>query len=245
MNYSRSFWFNFLPFYHMGVRANYKLNNWLTANYWVVNGTQQTEPFNGFKDQLFGLDIQPHKTVNWSVHYYLGQEHPDVVFYPNGGGPPNLPTEQGVPFQPIRPALNGRLHIFDSYMTWQASPRLTLALESDYVIERLHTYSAPLHTDGGAAYARYQITPKFALAGRAEYLSDRGGLFTGATQALKETTFTMEYKFAEGLLMREEWRQDFSNQPFALTSTLGILKKEQNTATIGLVFWFGGKQGSW
>jgi hypothetical protein len=45
--------------------------------------------------------------------------------------------------------------------------------------------------------------------------------------------------------MREEWRQDFSNQPFALTSTLGILKKEQNTATIGLVFWFGGKQGSW
>jgi hypothetical protein len=54
MNYSRSFWFSFLPFYHMGARLNYKVNDALSLNYWITNGTQQTEPFNGFKDQLFG-----------------------------------------------------------------------------------------------------------------------------------------------------------------------------------------------
>ena len=100
INYSRSYWFNFLPFYHMGARVNYKLNDALALNYWVVNGTQQTEPFNGFKDQMFGLNIQPHKNVAWTVNYYLGQEHPDVQFLPNSTGS-NLPTQQGIPFEPI------------------------------------------------------------------------------------------------------------------------------------------------
>ena len=29
------------------------------------------------------------------------------------------------------------------------------------------------------------------------------------------------------------------------SDALGVLKKEQNTATIGLVWWFGPKQGPW
>ena len=33
MNYSRSYWFNFLPFYHMGARLNYKLNDKIALNY--------------------------------------------------------------------------------------------------------------------------------------------------------------------------------------------------------------------
>lgn len=245
INYSRSYWFDFLPFYHMGIRAVYKFNDKLAFNYWIVNGTQQTEPFNGFKDQFFGFTITPNKNVTWNVNYYLGQEHPDVMFFPNGGAPPNAPTEQGVPFEPIPNPPAGKLHIFDTYVSWQTTPKLTFALEADDEIERLFAYSAPSHTDGGAVYLRYQLTPKVALAGRAEYLSDRGGLFTGVTQALKETTFTTEYKFYEGFLARGEWRRDFSNQPYFLTDVLGILKNEQNTATLGLVWWVGGKQGSW
>ena len=244
MNYSRSFWFNFLPFYHMGARLNYKLNDAIGLNYWITNGTQQTEPFNGFKDQFFGLNTQPHKNVAWTVNYYLGQEHPDVAFLP-GSTATNLPTEQGVPFQPIPNAPNGKLHILDSYATWQVSPKLTLAMEGDYVIQRLLTSSPPSHTSGAAGYARYQLTPKLAVAARTEYLSDRGGLFTGITQAIKEDTFTFEQKVADGLVLREEWRRDASNHPYFLTDTLGLLKKEQNTATMGLVWWFGGKEGSW
>src|ERR1035438_360501 len=141
MNYSRSYWFNFLPFYHMGARLNYKLNDKIALNYWITNGTQQTEPFNGFKDQLFGLNIQPHKNVAWTVNYYLGQEHPDVQFLPNYTGT-NLPTAQGIPFEPIPNPPSGKLHIFDSYLTWQASPKLTLGWEGDYVIERLLTTSS-------------------------------------------------------------------------------------------------------
>ncbi|HLJ51044.1 MAG TPA: outer membrane beta-barrel protein [Bryobacteraceae bacterium] len=244
MNYSRSFWFDFLPFYHMGARFNYKINDALALNYWITNGTQQTEPFNGFKDQLVGLNVQPRKNIAWTINYYFGQEHPDFQYFP-GSTQSNLPMQQGIPFAPITNAPSGKLHVFDSYATWAVTPKLTFAGDGDYVIERLFTTSSPVHTAGGTAYARYQLTPRTAIAGRAEYLSDRGGLFTGTTQSLKELTVTLEHKIADGFLLREEWRRDASNHPYFLTDTLGILKKEQNTATLGLVWWFGAKEGIW
>ena len=244
MNYSRSYWFDFLPFYHMGARLSYQLTKNIGLNYWVTNGTQQIEPFNNFKDQFFGLSIQPNSKLSWNVNYYLGQEHPDVTLLPNSTLP-GLPTLQGEPFVPIPNPAKGKLHIFDSYATWQARPNLTLALEADYVIQRLYTNSFPDRTWGGAGYARYQISPRLAVAARAEYLSDQGGLFSGMTQALKETTVTLEQKMLEGFLLREEWRRDFSNQPYFYTGALGRLKQEQNTATLGVVWWFGPKKTPW
>lgn len=244
INYSRSYLFDFLPFYHMGVRAAYKVNDALTVNYWIDNGTQQTEAFNGFKDELFGFVATPRKNISWTVNYYLGQEHPDVVFFPYTN-PPGLPTLQGISFEPISPAPKGKMHIFDSYATWQPTDKWTVALEGDYVIQREQTNSAPSHVDGDAVYLRYQLTPKFAVAGRTEYVSDRGGLYTGNTQALKEATLTTEYKVADGFVARIEWRRDFSNHPFFLTDTLGILSKHQTTATLGVVWWFGKKTGVW
>ncbi len=245
LNYSRSFWFSALPFYHEGARLSYKINDTLSANYWLVNGTQQTEPFNGYKDEFFGLTITPRKNLSWNVNYYLGQEHPNTTYFLNGGAPPNAPLFQGVPFEPIANPPHGKLHIFDTYLNWQASPRLTLAGEADYELQRLYQSSSPSHTDGGALYAKYQLTPKLSLAGRAEYLSDRGGMFTNVNQALKETTATAKYQVADGFDVFGEWRRDFSNEPFFYTNLLGVLKREQNTATLGLVWWWGAKQGAW
>jgi hypothetical protein len=247
-NYSRSFWFNFLPFYHMGFRTSYPVTDKFALNYWLINGTNQVEPTNSFKDELFGFTATPRKTISWTMNYYLGQEHPDRISVPATSP---IPVQPGLSFAPIDPAPNGRLHIFDSYVSWQTTPKLTLAIEGDYVIERLWRNSAPgessapSHDDGGAAYLKYQLSPKFALAGRAEYMSDRGGLFSGLTQALKETTATFDYNVADGFLMRYEWRRDFSNQPSFLTQTQGVLSKQQNTATLGLVWWWGRKEGAW
>jgi len=244
MNYSRSYFFNFLPFYHMGVRATYQFNDAVSLTYAIVNGVQQIEDFNGFKSQMMFLTFHPKKTVSWNINYHGGQEQRDAVPVLKPGSPIG-PTQPGLPDTPISPTPNGWLHLFDSYVTWTATPKLTLAAEGDYVINRVFSHSAPTHVDGGAGYVRYQFTPKVALATRAEYLSDHGGLFSGTTQALKETTITYEYKFAEGFLMRTEWRRDFSNVPFFRTDAPGILKKEQNTATVGLVWWIGRKQGPW
>lgn len=247
-NYSRSYWFDFLPFYHMGARVSLPLNDRFSLNYWIVNGTNQVEATNGFKDELFGFTAKPAKSTTWIVNYYLGQEHPDRAPATNCGP---IPVQPGLCFTAISPAPNGRTHIFDSYVTWLATPKLTFALEGDYVIQRLWQNaapgesSAPSHTDGGAGYIQYQFTPKIALATRAEYMSDPEGLFSGLSQALKENTVTFDYKVANGFLMRYEWRYDYSNQPSFLSDVQGVRKKSQTTATLGLVWWWGRKEGSW
>ena len=247
-NYSRSYWFNFLPFYHMGVRANYQVNKALALNYWVVNGNNQTEPTNSFKDELFGLVVTPNKNIAWTVNYYLGQDHPDAMQVATCGP---VPVQPGLCFEKISPAPNGKLHIFDSYVNWQSTHKLLLQLEGDYVIERLWANaapgqsSAPSHTSGGAAYAKYQLTPRTYLGGRAEYLSDRGGLFSGVTEALKEVTATYDFTIANGFEMKYEYRRDWSNVPIFLTSTQNVFSKDQNTATVGVIWWFGRKQGAW
>jgi hypothetical protein len=245
INYSRSLWFDYLPFYHMGLRLNQKISDAFSVNYWVDNGTQQSEAFNGYKDELFGLTLAPAKSVNWTVNYYLGQEHPDVMYFPNGGAPAGAPTQQGVPFEPVSPTAKGKLHIFDSYATWQATAKADFALEADWVIERLQTNSRPQETAGGAAYARYRFSPKLALAARGEYMNDRNGQFSGTAQSLKEVTLTADYKLGESFLLRWEWRRDMSNHGYFYTDRLGILANRQTTATVGLVWWFGPKQGLW
>jgi len=247
MNYSRSFYFYFLPFYHAGARVHYDINKKLGVNYWLVNGTDQSEPTNGYKDEMFGLALAPAKTLNWTINYYLGQEHPDTVAATNCV----VPVQPGLCFAPLSPAPNGKLHILDSYLTWNATPKLTVAGEGDYVIQREWATaapgesSAPTHDDGGAAYVQYQFSPRYALAVRSEYLSDRGGMFSNVTQALKETTGTWRYNFADNFAAFLEYRRDWSNRPYFVTNNPASPTSHQDTAGIGLVWWYGQKQGNW
>src|SRR5262245_40216207 len=60
-NYSRSYFFNFLPFYHFGFLTAYPFNDKFTATYWLVNGANQSEDFNGFKSQAALLTFNPTK----------------------------------------------------------------------------------------------------------------------------------------------------------------------------------------
>jgi hypothetical protein len=246
LNYSRSFWFDYLPFYHMGVRAKYAVNDELALNLWITNGTDQTEAFNNYKDQLVGLVITPSADLSWTVNFYNGQEHPDVIYLTSPGpGQTGLPNEQGTYILPIANPPTGKLDILDSYIAWQATKALTLATEGDYVRERLYTYSPLQHVSGGALYGGYQFTPRIAVATRLEYLADVGGLYTGTTQYLKEGTFTFDYHLASDFLIRTELRRDQSNRHYFLSPTLGVLESSQETVGVGLVWWFGQKPGAW
>src|SRR5262249_9453507 len=162
-----------------------------------------------------------------------------------------VPIQPGLCFQQVNPAANGKINIFDSYATWQATKRLGFTLEGDYVIQRLGQPGLPTPPSdvwGGAVYAKYQLTPRTYVAGRTEYLNDNGGLFTGVTaytEALKEVTATYDFQLADGFDMRWEYRRDMSNQPIFLTGNQGIFSTHQDTATMGVIWWFGRKQGPW
>ena len=147
-------------------------------------GRTRSEPTNSFKDELFGFTTQPTKNISWTVNYYFGQDHPDVAPATNC----TAPLQPGLCLQPINPAPDGRRHIFDSYMTWNATPKLTFSLEGDYVISREWANaapgesSAPAHVDGGAAYARYQLDAEDGVGRAGRVLLDRDGLYSGTTR---------------------------------------------------------------
>jgi hypothetical protein len=245
INYTRSLLFASLPFYHMGFRSSYKLGNSTTATWVLVNGINQTEDFNGFKSNHLMLSTSLSKSVSWTGSYYVGQENRDLRPMPPSNVPPVFPTQPGLSTDRLNLLSNGRTHIADTYLTWNVTPKLTLAGEGDYIVSRLYSNSFPSHLAGGAGYVKYQFAPVFSLAGRFEYVSDRGGFLSGTTQALKEGTLTATYQPVDGFQVRWEFRHDYSNQPFFLTRTPGFEKKEQNTALLGLLWWFGGKQASW
>ena len=202
LNYSRSFWFDYLPFYHMGFRAKYAVNDQFAVNLWITNGTEQTEAFNNYKDQLLGVVLTPIPAISWTLNLYKGQEHPDVVYLMNPApGQTQTCRVSRAPTSCRSRTRQPASSIFvDSYVCWQAIQALTLAAEADYVQNRLYSYSSPEHVAGGALYGGYQLTPAVAVALRLEYLADVGGLYTGATQYLKEGTFTVDYKLAERFL---------------------------------------------
>jgi hypothetical protein len=244
INYSRSYFFNLLPFYHMGVRTTLPVNDRLSVSYWLVNGANQTEDLNGFKSQLGQAIIRPAKNLTWTLNYYSGQEQRDLVPSLNPGLP-LLPTQPGLSTTGLRPLLRGRLHIIDTYATWNVNSRLLLGGELDYVVNRVEKTGPGQVVTGGAGYLRYQLTGKAYFGQRYTRLNDRAGLFSGTSQSLNDLTSTFGYRPADGFEARLEFRRDFSNAPFFLRRTAGDMARQQSTYTLGLLWWFGGKTGGW
>jgi hypothetical protein len=100
-------------------------------------------------------------------------------------------------------------------------------------------------TNGVGAYARYQVNKPVGLGVRYERLDDEV-LFSGVDQLLQEVTITAEYKFADGFMVRGEFRRDWSDQPF-FPGPLGVidLRDHQNTLLIGGIWVIGNKKGTW
>ena len=134
--------------------------------------------------------------------------------------------------------------MFDTYVAYTATPELSLGLDVTYVTNEVNAADEASSLQGTGLSARYQLSDPAALAVRYERLNDEG-LFGGIDQVLHELTATAEYKFAEGFLMRAEFRRDWSNERFFTGPRPGEPREHQNTALIGLVWWFGNKTGAW
>ena len=58
-DFSRAYLFNFLPFYHSGLRLTLPVNDKVTVMYMLTNGIQQTEDFNNFKSNHVAAIVKP------------------------------------------------------------------------------------------------------------------------------------------------------------------------------------------
>ncbi|MGE3276584.1 MAG: outer membrane beta-barrel protein [Vicinamibacterales bacterium] len=224
-HFSRAYLFGFLPFYHAGVRVTLPVTDHLTLQYALSNGAQQAEEFNAAKSSHVTAVLTPLPTLSWTVNYYAGREQPD----------------QGMPR-----GANGLFTIFDTYAAWTPSPRFSAGLDLNRTSNDPGAAGGDTTTlTGLGAYGRTALVGPTSFALRYERLDDEG-LFAGVDQVLQEITGTLEWRAADGFLLRGELRRDWSDRAF-FPGPHGAadLRRSQVTVEVGLVWWLGTLEGVW
>jgi len=236
MNYSRSFLFNYaIPFTHTGIRAYYPFSDYFNATLYVVNGWDNTNDNNSGKTVGLSFGVTPVKPVALTFNFMYGPEQD------------NNNTHQRF--------------LFDWVGTLTATKTLSFVLNTDYATEQGVTTARGIENVkwyGIAGYVKNQFNDWFALALRGEYFKDPDGvrttfltvpatttiLPTGFGQTLKELTFTSEFKLAKDLILRPEYRHDWSdrNSFGAINSSPPALPdgryKSQDTIALGVMYLF-------
>lgn len=211
INYSRSLLFTHaIPYFHVGICASYPLLNNLSFTGYIYNGWNRIEDNN--RGKTLGA------TLSWSPVDNL------TVIQNWIGGVEGTNT-------------NNQRHVLDTILNYTVSDNLSVSLNADYGFERLVTDELAIWK-GIALYGKYNFDKTSALALRGEVYSDPSGFTTGAVQDLREITFTYEYKFLSNLLVRLEYRRDWSTTS-TFDNQYGVnTKKDQNTFLVSSVVSF-------
>ncbi|MFA5834386.1 MAG: porin [Bacteroidota bacterium] len=214
-NYGRSLLFAWaVPYYHTGIRLAYPVASNFIATIHVVNGWNSVTDNNNFKSLGLTLNYTPISSTNLILNVMDGVEQSDA-------------------------AIAGKKKVFDFIALQQVTESFSLALNVDYGDER--TFNGLAIWKGAAIYGRYTVNSKSAVALRGEIFDDPMGYATGTgtpTLDVKEITGTVEYKFADALLMRAEVRYDFSNASLFDNKTIVNSKNNQTTLLVGIVSSF-------
>lgn len=212
-NYSRSLLFSLaIPYYHQGVRLAYSPNDKLTLQWHVVNGWNNTVDNNGGKSIGGSIAYKPTGALTLIENYM--------------GGPETTGDN------------SGWRHTSDTIVTYTVDKKTSLALNYDIG----HDGNSNQMWQGVAGYMKYQANDWFAVVPRYEYLKDKDGFMTGALQNLQEFTLTAEFKHKDGVMMRVEYRGDFSNLDGGFfLKNLSESVKSQHALTVGWVYAFSSR----
>jgi len=207
-NYSRGLLFNYaIPFTHTGLLAGYVFSDQIYANFYVVNGWDNTDDNNKGKTLGLTLGYNPMEQIGLTFNLMYGPEKDDNN--------------------------SDNRFLFDWVGTFKPVKNLTLVANTDYATEE---HSA---ADGGTAkwygiggYAKYDFSDLFSGTIRAEYFNDEDGLRTGTAQKIKEITITPEFRVAKSIIVRPEYRHDWSDQQSFDSGS----RKSQDTIALGVMY---------
>jgi len=217
-NYSRSDLFALaIPYYHFGLRMTGTKGHF-TGGVQVVNGWNNVEDNNSGKTLGFIGNLTGSK-ASWMNNFYTGPE--------------------------LNGTNKGWRNLYDTTLLLTPSSKFNAYFNFDYGNQKSPVSggsSTTWYGIGGAA--KFQMTDKVALTPRLEWYNDNDG-FSGFGAELKEFTLTYEYKWAQGLLTRLEYRHDWADKNvFESHSSLGGFTPptdHQDTLAIAFVAFFGPK----
>ena len=211
-NYSRAFSYALGPFYHVGARIGYTPNDKVSLGAMLVNGWSGQSG-----------DNNAGKTVGGSL-----------ILKPTG----KLTVAENVLFGPEQDGnTEDKRFLSNTNLAFNATDKVSLGADLYYARDTLA--GSDVSWMSAVLYFRGQVTPVFAVAPRFEYFDDGGGLVSGAVQKLKDFTLTGEFTSAEGVILKIEFRRDWSNVD-AFTKN-GNAVNNQNTVTASMVYAFSSK----
>lgn len=205
-NYSRSLLFNYaIPFTHTGFMAGYTVSDQVSANLYLVNGWDNTD------------DNNSGKSVGLSVGY-TPMEQLSMLF--------------NMMYGPERDNSSDNRFLFDWVGTIKPIKNLSFILNADYAVDKNGTGTGDAKWYGVAGIAKYDFTDMYSLSGRVEYFNDKDGVRTGTAQKLYEFTLTPEIRLAKDLLVRPEYRHDWSSE----RSFDSGARKTQDTLALAVMY---------
>jgi hypothetical protein len=214
MNYSRGLLFNYaIPLTHTGLMVGYPFSDMVSANFYVVNGWDNFNDEGSSKTLGLTVGITPAGPFSATINLMNGRE------------------------ADLQTGVESNRFLSDTVITVKPVKNLTFVLNTDYAVQ---SNSAPDGSDakwyGVAGYAKYDFSDFFSAAVRAEYFNDSDGARTGTAQKAKEITLTPEFRVAKNLVVRPEYRHDWSDRN-AFDSHHGTFdKKSQDTLALGVMY---------
>jgi hypothetical protein len=207
-NYSRSILFNYaIPFTHTGLKVSYPFTETFNAGIHVVNGWDNTDDNNKGKTVGLSAGYAPMEQLSMLLNLMYGNEKDD-----NNSDNRFLFDWVGI----VKPVKN-----------------LSFVLNADYATEEDSAADGDTAKwYGFAGIAKYDFNDSYSLSLRAEYFKDKDGVRTGTEQALKEITVTPEIRIANGIIIRPEYRHDWSDEKVFDSGD----KKKQDTIAVGVMY---------
>lgn len=219
-NYSRSYDFSFaIPFTHTGLRLSYALSDQFSLMFMAANGWDKVD------------DNNDAKAVGGQIGFFpMG----NVSLYFNYIGSPEQDDND-----------DDWRHLFG--LVWvinplpNALPNLTFSGTYDYGTE------ANVGADGGdaewhaaQAVLRYDFTPKFYLAVRADVMTDDedGPRISDISQTVWAFTVTPTFLPTENLVVRPEFRYDQSDEDVFEDDDGTFTEDTQATIGLNVIYYF-------
>ena len=210
-NYSRTFLYQYGPFYHVGARISYPVHEKVTLGAMFVNGWNATGDNNAGKSVGGTITYLPMSSLSIIQNVLYGPEQADNTD-------------------------DKRLYSDTNLM--YTSGKLSAGFNYVYAADSLG--DTDINWQGAAFYLKGQLTPYFAIAPRFGIVDDPDGfVFAPVPQTLKEFTLTAEVKHEKGLITRFEYRRDWSDIDFFEKD--GDPKNNQNTFTVAFIVPFSSK----
>lgn len=206
VNYSRGLLFNYaIPFTHTGFMASYPFSDKVSGSVYLVNGWDNTDDNNKGKTLGLSVGLTPMEQLSMIFNLMYGPEQDD-----NGS--------------------NNRF-LLDWVATIKPVKDLSVIFNIDYAADKNGVADGTNSKwYGMAGIIKYDINDLWSVAARAEYFNDKDGVRTGTAQKVKEVTITPEFRLAKSIIVRPEYRHDWSDKE----SFNG--RKTQDTIALGVMY---------